>query len=518
MNDGLLSSFGLREKIFLTAVGVIGAVFLTLRFGEFPVGAGMDDAYYIEMARSVAEGHGPVIHLNQTSPAWRPGIFPVGFPYLLSPLATMAPSSVQIFKLATILAWIALVPVCLRLARSLAPGYRVALAAAVCLNPWAIAYAVRVFSDLPFAVVSVAAVVLFIDLADLPWIRPHRFAALVVVTAAAIMIRSVGLALPVAMILYWILHRKWFRALFLAGGVVAVLVPHAWASGQIGGGLITPSYLKQVFVSEVHGASRVTVVVENLVGYLRELPVVMVPVFGSPGESLAARWGLGPVYGPVQMLVGLLLVGGIIRGLIIFGRGHAGRSRFLFIYLVVYSGVLLNFSGYPSGVQSRLLLPILPVLYLMLLITLQQLAGPRRVFWPAVAVLLSFALVHNGYRAARPMTLNPGADGQVVIDPGLGAEWIINNTRPEDLIMVRWPLRQHIHFLRPVVGFGTVGPRELDQRIKTFGVDFIILGPEPDPSVTTSMSDQLETNPDRFPIVHRDRAKKLVVFRVGKGP
>jgi hypothetical protein len=117
MKDRSQTRCSRRERIALIAAMMTCALFMALRFGEFPVGAGMDDAYYIEMARSVAEGHGPVIHLNQTSPAWRPGIFPVGFPYLLSPLATMAPSSVQIFKLATILAWIALVPVCLRLAR-----------------------------------------------------------------------------------------------------------------------------------------------------------------------------------------------------------------------------------------------------------------------------------------------------------------------------------------------------------------------------------------------------------------
>jgi len=518
MNDGLMSSFRRRERILLAAVVFIGAVFLILRFDEFPVAAGMDDAYYIEMARSVAEGRGPVIHLNQTVPGWIPGIFPLGFPLLLSPVAYLNPASVQVFKLVPILAWIALIPVCLRLARPSAPGLRVALVTLVCLNPWSIAYAVRVFSDLPFAVVSVAAVMLFIGLADLPWIRGHRFTALVVVTAAAIMIRTVGLALLVAMVLYWILHRRWLRALLLVGGVAAVLVPYSVFSDQAGGGIISRSYLQQILSSDVSGVSRSAVMVENLTGYLRELSVVLLPVFGKPLENLAANSGLDAVYGPLPLLVGIVLVVGIFRGLIVSGWSHPGRSRFLFIYLLVYGGVLLNFSGYPSGVQSRLLLPILPLLYLMLLAALQRMTGFGRIFWATVAVLISMALVHNGYRAARPLSVTPDRGGQAVLDPGQGSEWIRNNTRPEDLVMVRWPLRQHLHFLRPTVGFGTVGLAELDQRIRTFGVDYIFLGPDPDHSVTLNLRDLLEANPHRFENVSSDIAQGFVVFKVGQGP
>jgi hypothetical protein len=513
-----VSIFRLSERIFLTAAAAIGAVFLILRFGEFPVGAGMDDAYYIEMARSLADGRGPVIHLNQVVPGWWPNIFPLGFPLLLSPVAYLVADSVQLFKLIPILAWIALALVCLRLARTLAPGQCVALAALVCLNPWTIAYAVRVFSDLPFAAVSLAAVMMFTDLADLPRMRTQRFAALVVVTAAAIMIRSVGLALPVSMIFFWLLHRRWLRAFLLAGSVAAVLLPITLACGQLGGGLLSRSYLQQVFASDAAGVSRTTVVMENLTGYLRELSVVLLPLFGNPLESLAARYGLGAIYGPMQMLVGIVLVAGIIRGLIVLGRGHPGRSRFLFIYLVVYSGVLLNFSGYPSGVQARLLLPVVPLLYLMLLVTLQRMAGTGRVFWTTVALVFSLSLGHNGYRAARPVSLTPEAGGQVVLDPGLGTEWIRNNTEPDDLVMVRWPLRQHIHFLRPVVGYGTVGRGELDQRIQTFGVEYIFLGPGPDLAVTTSLLALLEADPDRFELVHRDREKDFVVFKVVQGP
>ena len=520
MKDSLFHSLRLRDRIGLAAVVATGVIFVILRFGEFPVGAGMDDAYYIEMARSLAEGRGPVIQLNGTGPGWAPSIFPLGFPLLLSPFAMLAPTSVQIFKLVPMLALAGLVPICLLLARFTSAGNRLALTALVCLNPWTIGYAVRVFSDLPFAFVSLAAVLLFLEQADVPRIRRSRFAVLVIVSAAAIMIRSIGLALPVAMVVYWLVHRRWRRALILSGGMAAVLLPHAVASREAGGGLITRGYLQQVFAGDGTLESRVALMAENLIGYLKELPVVLVPIFGNPLADLAARIGLGAVYGPLQLATGIVLAGGIIWGLVTAGRMGRGRSLFLAIYLSVYGGVLLNFAGYPSGVQSRLLLPILPLLFLILLEVLDQPADTRRhrVFRPAVFLLLSLSLLHNGYRAARPMHSTPDAAGKVITDPGLEAGWIRDNTGPGDLIMVRWPLRQHIHFLRPVVGFGTIGRKELDRRIERFGVDYIFLGPgEPD-ATTASLFAVLDGDPGRFESVHQNAGAGVMIFRVAKIP
>jgi hypothetical protein len=520
MEDSHNFSFRLRDRIALATVVIAGAIFMILRFGEFPVGAGMDDAYYIEMARSLAHGEGPVIHLNDIVPGWQPGVFPLGFPLILSPLALLAPTSVQIFKLVPMLALASLVPLCLLLARSANSRSRMALTALACLNPWTIAYSVRVFSDLPFAAVSLATLLVFLDLADAPGIKRSRFAALVLLSAAAIMIRSIGLSLPVAMIVYWLLHRHWRRALMLGAGLAAALLPHALASRDSGAGLITRGYLQQVFTGDGTFVSRFALMADNLVGYLKELPVVLLPVLGNPLEDLAARANLGAIYGPLQLFMGIILAGGIVWGLVMIGRRDRGRARFLAIYLAVYGGVLLNFSGYPSGVQLRLLLPILPLLFLALLEIIDQPTTARRplIFLPAIFLLLSMALVHNGYRTVRPLTSQPKPGGKIVTDPGLGADWIRGNTESGDLIMVRWPLRQHIHFLRPVVGFGTVGRKELDRRIERFGVEYIFLGPgEPNAAMAT-MFGILDGDPDRFEPVYQDSGDRVMVFRVLKAP
>ncbi|MFT5316754.1 MAG: hypothetical protein ACI9UK_002600, partial [Candidatus Krumholzibacteriia bacterium] len=72
---------------------ISGLFFYAARWQEVPIGAVTDDAFYIEMARSIAEGHGPVIATGPDIDPANPQIFPAGFPYLLSPLARLAPHS-----------------------------------------------------------------------------------------------------------------------------------------------------------------------------------------------------------------------------------------------------------------------------------------------------------------------------------------------------------------------------------------------------------------------------------------
>ena len=56
------------------------------------------------------------------------------------------------------------------------------------------------------------------------------------------------------------------------------------------------------------------------------------------------------------------------------GDEGRGRARLWLLYLGFYGLALVNFDGWPSGVQARLLLPVLPLLYVLLLRGLD--AGP----------------------------------------------------------------------------------------------------------------------------------------------
>lgn len=520
MENSTNPSWSPREKIALAAILLAAAIFMFLRFGEFPVGAGNDDACYIEMARSLAEGRGPIIHLNDTEPGLRPDTFPLGFPLLLSPLALLLPDAVNIYKLVPMLAMASLVPICLLIVRPAGVRRGLVLIALVCLNPWEIAFSIRVFSDLPFTAVSLAAVLLFLNLENGSPPRARKFVTLVIVTGTAVMIRSVGLALIVAMAGFWLGRRQWRRALGFCAGVAVILLPHALASGGEGGGLITRAYLDQLLGGVNSGGWRISLVAGNLLGYLKELPVVLLPVFGNPLENLAAGIGIFTLVGPLQLVLGILLLAGFVWGLTVLAATDRKKSRFLTIYLAVYGGVLLNFSGYPSGVQPRLLLPVLPLLYFLLMTAGDRLSPGRRklVAWPAVILVCTLSLGHNIYRIARPLNASSPTSGRVFIDPQLGSAWIRNNTDPSALIMTRWPLRQQIHFLRPVVGYGTAEAEDWVSRIQRFNVDYIWLDSSEPHSGAGNLLTFLQADSARFPMVHHESSAQVMIFRVEPDP
>ena len=80
------------------AVLALSSIFTVLRFTELMVGSTTDDAIYVEVARSIAEGRGPVIHLSDYE-SYPQTVFPIGYPSLLSPIAAVFPHSLPPLQL-----------------------------------------------------------------------------------------------------------------------------------------------------------------------------------------------------------------------------------------------------------------------------------------------------------------------------------------------------------------------------------------------------------------------------------
>jgi hypothetical protein len=245
------------------------------------------------------------------------------------------------------------------------------------------------------------------------------------------------------------------------------------------------------------------------------------PVFGSPVRQVLEGAGVGGLYDILVVAVGaglaILLVIGLCRG----DERSSGLRRFLWLYLLIYGGVLLNFSGYPTGVQLRLLLPVLPILLWGLGGSFARIPDRgRRLVVPVLVAVLAMGLFHNGYRIARPLRSTDGPGGRALYDPGVGAVWIRANTAPDDVIMVRLPLKQHIHFQRPVVGYGEIEAGALEKTLAESGAAWIVVGPhpqvppdEPDTEIA-ALREYLRSRPDRFEPAYREPSSTVSVYRV----
>lgn len=477
------------ERSLTVAVVLAFVVLVALRFDEAPVGAMTDDAVYAEMARSLAEGRGPVLHVGPDAPAANPGIFPPGFPLLLAPLALAFPASLAALKAVPLLAALLLVPLCRRLsvpgAGAEAGAARPALLALVLLNPWVVGWAGRVLSDLPYLSLSLAALLAFEPWRQAPQPKLGPTLLLGLLAGMALLVRSAGLALLLAMLAVLAGGRQWRHLLALALPVAAtqaVLLLPAWS----GGAVMTTAYRAQLLGHSEGPGARLAFMAGNAWGYLLELPVAMWPGFGAPLRRWCETRGADGACDGAQLAAGVLLLGLAAIGWRALHRDPAQRPRaWLWLaYVAFYAVALVNFAGWPTGVQPRLLLPVLPLLYALLLGGALALAGRgaasarRRVLAAACALLLLGSLGHNAWRVARPLRA-PGGDAgaEAWADPGAGAAWLRAHGGPAAVAMAPDPLARHLHLRLPVIDCGdTLTAVAMRRRAAAFGAGWLVVG------------------------------------------
>ena len=282
-----------------------------------------------------------------------------------------------------------------------------------------------------------------------------------------------------AIVLTLLGRKKFLQGLCYFGSVVLLLVP-AWLfqSGDISP--VSSAYWTQMLASD--SASFWPLISHNSLHYLAELPVMLVPLFGGPAESIMVNLGLGTWYLPVAVAFGIALIVLILSSVVKFWA-HDDSSplvQVFSIYLLVYGVVLINFDGYPSGVQTRLLLPVLPVMAWFMVLTIRQaLQGQTRILATLVfGVMILASLTHNGWRMAHPLHSSVDANGHGYVDPSVGSSWLKVNSFGNEIIMAQEPLQRHLHFYRNVVGFPIeIDKTNLKQMLDEFDVDFVFVGP-----------------------------------------
>jgi hypothetical protein len=458
-----------RARAWLAALLLAFTAMSAMRLHEVPVGSLNDDAIYIAMARSIVAGRGPLVHPGPDAPAANPGVFPPGFPLLLSPLAALQPQGLGLLTLVPWLGAALLLALGWRLSRGDDPATRLALLAGLALNPWLVAWSLRVVSDLPFAALASGALLAATGLVDDRAPSRRRYAAVILLTGGALLVRSVGLAALLAIIATLAKRGLWRRAGIVLAGVTAmqlVLLLPGWSAGA---GWPGDGYREQMLAHHAGIDARAAFMAGNLAGYARESAALMIPVFGGP---LEAR--LGPAAGWLQAATALALIALVALGARRRLRERRDASAGLWLWYAGFTLVALaNFQGWPSGVQLRLLLPLLPALWWW------ALAGaPSGRARKALVVVAALAcLGHGAWRVARPLEEASAAAGRGFVDPGDGGAWIAANTGPGDVIIAPDPLPRHVRLNRPVIALGEPDLAAMQARAATHGARWLLLAP-----------------------------------------
>lgn len=311
------------QRSFFAVLGVLALVLAVVAIYVLRVDhvAGIigDDAWYVVLAKSIADGTGPRL-ISSAGPHFVSTVYPPGFPTILSLVFLVAPQfpdNMSLLKAVSIAGMIGagfLTYLFASRYRGLPRSLSIAIAVATTLTPSLVFLATSTLMSEPVFLSIQLLAVLFIERAartDDERTGPAIVAGLL--AALAFLTRTAGMTVAAAGLIYLARGRRW-RSVIVFGGTVAVCVAPWLLYARVNaptraelvdhGGLMAIPYGQQFWTTE---AGTITAplatadmlpmrVVDNIANIsIRDIGGIFAPLlFRSPMESGLEVLGLGP--------------------------------------------------------------------------------------------------------------------------------------------------------------------------------------------------------------------------------
>lgn len=397
-----------RYGIWIVLLGVLAVYVLSLtpHIGPF------DSAWYVVLSKSIATGQG-YRNLQQvgTPPHTH---FPFGFPLLLSPVWLLFPSfpdNAYAFKLIPVLFGIASwVVFYLYLQRNSNLGVPLNLAIVLmsALTPLMVFFAAQeLMSETSYMFFSFLSLLLFERVAGGKGSRKLAFGLAIVALAMSYFIRTVGLSLLIAVVLYFALKRDWKRASVILALFGLLISPWIVRNLSVGASPLGGDYGQDMWFKDYARPD---------LGYIGSYSELIPRVLRNGYEHMSSSlmWIFLPQLGPrqptslpaflykgwVKAFLGFVIICVIACGMAVEGRRRK-EVPLPVLYTVVYMGpVLLQ-----PWVGARNLIPIMPILFYYFFVGLGAMVASGRFLFrgatarwvrmatgmAAVVMLISFA-------------------------------------------------------------------------------------------------------------------------------
>ena len=477
-----------------------------------------DNAEFITLARSLAQGEG-LSHIN--SPDSQPATkYPFGFPVLLAPLAWAFPGDWASMKVWVLVLFAMGMGVLYQLAKErvgVLPGLAVVALSIVlgksylthgptgaAYGPLLLHYAHQVMSEVPYLTFSLLALWLVergIGREGLKgnWWLVGGFAC----TVWAYYIRTVGIALVAAVVVYLLLRRDFRRCSLFGGAAFVCWLPWTLRNQAVGGGGV---YIKQLFMVNPHHPERGLLdldgFVDRFIGlahrYLtQELPYSLVPFFD----------GTETIFHPAPLL---LIAFAIAATVLCIKRGE--HLLFL-LYAAFFMGIVLLWP-WPG---DRFLVPIVPVLVLLgvwaVLQMRDRLAGGRVGKFVVWGCFLAYVIGQVG-------GVKCLADYAVADYPPpwlryyQAGQWLKVNAPEDAIVLCRKGYWMYIVSGRRCVGFPFDEPAKVLAHMEREKVDYVVLENLGFAQTWQYLYPAIEEYKSRFQVVWEDPVVPTYVLRI----
>lgn len=508
----------LSHRQLLLLVTICSAILVIGRFNDIPVGSFWDDAHYIILAESLADGTG--YRLTNLPGAPVEEAFPPGYPLLLAPLVTLFPENFVPLKLLSLIFWLASLPLVYQLFnRRFTPPIALGLWAAVALNPHLVGMATTVMSEAPYLFLTLLSLVLFDrwqaeENGRFTWHLPAALG----IAALSVAVRTVGIMLLAALLVMLVARygRRYWKWLI---GLGFLLVPLALFNAGRGGVMVfSPLYWRHVTYIGPRVQQFVQSWQEAVALSARITADSILPIIDT---GIVTTW-LTPV-GAQAIAVAICLV-------LFTGLGmRLWRRDVTALYATFYLLLLYIWVIYTDELRLRLLLPMIPIFYLgigTIIVTVADKLQPSARAKPGrimlvIGIFVLLALTRNLHDWQQPIA------GRVV-DLTAGTAWLRANTPPDAVILSSNATPEYLYHRRPTVympgSFSRTPGLDIQGYIDQFDIDYIVVRPHlhqwdnPELILDTFMRTQmlpfLLDNPDRYRPVYRDDAHNLTIFEV----
>lgn len=463
---------------FLPVLAACGLVMGILLF-DANLGLSGDNAQFINIGRSLAAGLGlvetfgddPVPHTK----------YPFGFPLLIAIVHLVFPDSVFALKSMVVLLYALCIPLAYRLVRLYAdPPVSLSVALLCLISPPLLDFSHQVMSEIPFVPVALLALI-FLERAHRVPTYSHLVYAILAMMAAYY-IRSAGLALVGAGVLFFLLHKQWKEAAMIAGGCLLLALPWYVRNAALGGGDYTGQLLSIDPYRPHLGTLTLVTLVERLAANLeiyglREIPRVFVPAV----EHVL-----------IALPFSVLVLYGIISGM--------RRRELPAVYLVAYLGLYLLWPQVWSDI--RFLIPAIPVLFYVVLSSVMDLAGRIRLSpYTALAAFFFLFAVAN-VQATHDLSTRIGTlppNWKNYFDAG---EWIRDHTDPGVRVACRKPDLMYLIANRKTMGYIWDDPDAVIRDFEEKGVDIAIIDQIGFSSTPQYLVPAVQQHWERFEVLH----------------
>ena len=467
-----------------------------------------DNALYIILAMSWSQGKG-------NSDIFKPGepantMVPPGYPLLMAPLVTLFPDQWLPLKWLSTVLFILSVPTILWMIvtrrETLLMAFGVAVLAAINVN--LLIHGSLIMTEIPFMFFSI----LGLALAQRS-LRPgannmsgrDRFLFVLAILAlvCAYHIRTIGIVLPAALVIYLVLRKRYRLALMTGLAIVLLLLPWALrnALGKEGAG-----YLEQFVLRNPYNPELGTITVADLFSRI----LANLKTYGIDRNAQAVFPSLSPMLSFPRFTGGYILLGLGVTAVILTGFIHLVRkSRTLMeIYTALFLGVCLLWPEVWSGL--RFVIPIIPLLLYYFLSGLQvvmRLLETRlfhRAGQLAGAVVLMIVLFSSARGIAKAEARFPCYPSQWE-NYFTTARWCKLNTDPHSIFVARKPSLFYLHAQRQVLNYPYTSDTDgimsfLDEE----NIDYVLLDGFSWTNTTRRyLIPAIEANRDRFQPIYR---------------